>query len=276
MISSYCPSCGATLRHSEGQIGQQKKCPSCGTRLVVTATGAVTVSRWETDQVAHKSHDSTDNLRRWNESGQPRKWVKGHEGQWNHQDWLALLAALKQSSYWPMEPAAVGAVLEEIKGEWQKQARPTRNEGREPKHHDTAIKKASPVSDSQSSGRDVKPMQTPPSTENFTSTFNCPRCNAVHEARYDNLSSPFICSSCGHKSRHTFGELDWYQYRRDNPDMPMPPPPDATVPATDNARQELIAQMYKEGVAQGLSFEEITRRTSERLFGRQGKRRSMR
>ena len=59
-----------------------------------------------------------DNLRRWRESGQPRQWVKAHQGSWNHDDWLALLDELKHSSYWPMQPDAVGLVLEETKCEW--------------------------------------------------------------------------------------------------------------------------------------------------------------
>ena len=63
------------------------------------------------------------------------------------------------------------------------------------------------------------------------STFNCPECNALQQARKDNLSSVFSCSSCGHKSKYTVGELDWFQYRREHPDMPMPLPPDETISA---------------------------------------------
>ena len=46
-----------------------------------------------------------------------RAWVESHKGQWNHGDWLALLDELKRSHFWPVQPAAVGAVLEEIKQE---------------------------------------------------------------------------------------------------------------------------------------------------------------
>jgi hypothetical protein len=58
-----------------------------------------------------------ENLRRWRESGQPRRWVEAHRGSWNHNDWLSLLEELKRSPYWPMHPNAIGAVLEEAKGE---------------------------------------------------------------------------------------------------------------------------------------------------------------
>jgi hypothetical protein len=59
-----------------------------------------------------------ENLRRWQESGQARAWVQARKGQWNHADWLALLSDLKRSPYWPVQPEAVGQVLEQIKREW--------------------------------------------------------------------------------------------------------------------------------------------------------------
>jgi hypothetical protein len=59
-----------------------------------------------------------ENLRRWRESGQPRAWVEAHRGQWNHTDWLDLLEELKRSPFWPLQPEAVGEVLEELKQEW--------------------------------------------------------------------------------------------------------------------------------------------------------------
>lgn len=58
-----------------------------------------------------------DNLRRWEESGQPRLWVESRCGVWDHRDWLILLANLRHGEFWPMEPAAVGAVLERLKQE---------------------------------------------------------------------------------------------------------------------------------------------------------------
>jgi tetratricopeptide (TPR) repeat protein len=62
-----------------------------------------------------------ENLRRWRESGQPQSWVQAHRGQWNHEDWLALLETLKRSGFWPLKPEDVGAVLEEIKRHATKQ-----------------------------------------------------------------------------------------------------------------------------------------------------------
>ena len=59
-----------------------------------------------------------ENLRRWRESGQAQAWVEQRQGCWNHDDWLALLAELKGSSWWPMRADAVGLTLEEIKRQW--------------------------------------------------------------------------------------------------------------------------------------------------------------
>lgn len=55
------------------------------------------------------------NLRRWEESGQPRRWVESRQGQWNHADWLSLLETLQASEFWPLDPDAVSDVLDEVK-----------------------------------------------------------------------------------------------------------------------------------------------------------------
>ena len=55
------------------------------------------------------------NLERWKASGEPKRWVEAHNYKWNYGDWLQLLDSLEKSQYWPMDPDAVGAVLEELK-----------------------------------------------------------------------------------------------------------------------------------------------------------------
>src|SRR5947209_20209678 len=57
----------------------------------------------------------SENLRRWQQSGGPRRWVDARQGRWNHDAWLALLAELRQSPYWPLDPAAVGLALDEAR-----------------------------------------------------------------------------------------------------------------------------------------------------------------
>jgi hypothetical protein len=57
------------------------------------------------------------NLRRW-EAGPARDWVEARQGQWGHDDWLALLGALRRSDCWPIDPDAVHEVLERLTAEW--------------------------------------------------------------------------------------------------------------------------------------------------------------
>jgi hypothetical protein len=56
-----------------------------------------------------------ENLKRWCESGQARAWVAARNGEWNHDDWLALLDSLQKSEFWPMDAEAIGRTLEEFK-----------------------------------------------------------------------------------------------------------------------------------------------------------------
>ena len=77
-----------------------------------TATDEVTAAR------TSNRGSPDDNLRRWQESGRPRAWVEAHRGHWNHEQWLGLLAELQQSPFWPMQPDAVGQLLEQTKQEW--------------------------------------------------------------------------------------------------------------------------------------------------------------
>jgi serine/threonine protein kinase len=54
----------------------------------------------------------TENARRWEASPEPRAWVEAHRGQWNHADWLQLLAGLRISPFWPMREEDIGRILE--------------------------------------------------------------------------------------------------------------------------------------------------------------------
>jgi hypothetical protein len=58
------------------------------------------------------STDSQANFDRWKASDEPEAWVRTHRNGWNHDDWLALLASLKKSGYWPMDEAKIGKHLE--------------------------------------------------------------------------------------------------------------------------------------------------------------------
>ena len=60
-------------------------------------------------------HSAEENLLRWQQSGEPQRWVAERQGNWNHSDWLALLNTLRTSPFWPMELAKIGMVLETSK-----------------------------------------------------------------------------------------------------------------------------------------------------------------
>ena len=69
----------------------------------------------------HDCHgaDSRRNLSRWQSSREPETWVRAHSNGWNHQDWLDLLASLRTSQYWPIEEAAIGQHLEELRAKME-------------------------------------------------------------------------------------------------------------------------------------------------------------
>lgn len=58
-----------------------------------------------------------ENLQRWREQA-ARSWVEARRGEWNHQDWVDLLASLERSDYWPLAPEDIGHVLEDLKREY--------------------------------------------------------------------------------------------------------------------------------------------------------------
>jgi hypothetical protein len=57
------------------------------------------------------------NLRAWESSGGPRRWVAWRQGRWDHGDWLALLREVERS-FGPVEPDALGLLLEEHRRRW--------------------------------------------------------------------------------------------------------------------------------------------------------------
>ncbi len=54
------------------------------------------------------------NLERWCQSGAPERWCQANQGHYSSDDWQNLLGALWWTEYWPMEPAAMRAVIDEL------------------------------------------------------------------------------------------------------------------------------------------------------------------
>jgi ankyrin repeat protein len=48
-------------------------------------------------------------------SARPEAWVRTHLKGWNHEDWLGLLASLRDSQFWPMDEASLGRALETLR-----------------------------------------------------------------------------------------------------------------------------------------------------------------
>src|SRR4051812_46550681 len=69
-------------------------------------------------QVLEEAGRHWANLQAWQAAGEAAQWVEEHNGSWNHDEWLALLEDLRASEFWPLDPQAVGQVLEQLKAEW--------------------------------------------------------------------------------------------------------------------------------------------------------------
>jgi hypothetical protein len=62
-----------------------------------------------------RQSDPRENLDRWKASQQPESWVRQHLKGWNQNDWLDLLALLRDSQYWPLDEAAIGQHIETLR-----------------------------------------------------------------------------------------------------------------------------------------------------------------
>lgn len=58
------------------------------------------------------------NLRRWEESGEPYRWVEARRGRWSHADWERLLASLERSPF-AASAEAVAAALERARQRYE-------------------------------------------------------------------------------------------------------------------------------------------------------------
>lgn len=58
------------------------------------------------------------NLTRLAKTSLPMDFVKSHEGEWNHQDWLVFCASLEEKGFTPIDLDQVGLLLEKVKAEY--------------------------------------------------------------------------------------------------------------------------------------------------------------
>ena len=55
------------------------------------------------------------NLTRWQDSGQPHRWVWDSSGAWCHDEFVSLLDTLRAGPYWPLNEDDVLKTLEEAR-----------------------------------------------------------------------------------------------------------------------------------------------------------------
>ena len=72
----------------------------------------------EAEEAVRRLAAEWENLRRWLDSGAAREWVAARQGRWGPDDWHALLANLRQSASWPLNPDEVHRALEVLKRQW--------------------------------------------------------------------------------------------------------------------------------------------------------------
>lgn len=58
-------------------------------------------------------------LRRWEESGEPYRWVEAHRGRWTPSQWEQLLAGLERSPFGPLDAAAAAVVVERARRRYE-------------------------------------------------------------------------------------------------------------------------------------------------------------
>ena len=84
------------------------------------------------------------NLKRWESSNNPRKWVESRLQGWNDDQWRKLLAVVKGSAYWPLDETELGRSLEATRRQVlaERQAAEERKQADEAKQRAAADKAA--------------------------------------------------------------------------------------------------------------------------------------
>lgn len=58
------------------------------------------------------------NLTRLAKTSLPKDFVKNHNGEWNHRDWLEFCASLEEKGFTPIDLDKVGLLLEKAKTDY--------------------------------------------------------------------------------------------------------------------------------------------------------------
>jgi hypothetical protein len=60
-------------------------------------------------------NDPEENIKRFAKTPIAMNFVKAHNGDWNHADWLKFLEEVKEKGYFPIDTDRVGLILEDKK-----------------------------------------------------------------------------------------------------------------------------------------------------------------
>ncbi len=105
----------AAILQSAGAVTPSEAPSAASTAPAASSEPSSSPQRPLADDPTAARNSPETNLSRWKASGNPEEWVRQRNLQWSHQDWLDLLASLRRSDFWPMEPDEIGRVLEEQK-----------------------------------------------------------------------------------------------------------------------------------------------------------------
>ncbi len=62
-----------------------------------------------------KASDPEENIKRFAKTPLATNFVKAHNGNWNHADWLNFLREIEEKGYFPIDTDRVGLILEDKK-----------------------------------------------------------------------------------------------------------------------------------------------------------------
>jgi ankyrin repeat protein len=82
-----------------------------GVMGAIAGAKAVLELDWPINPATRTSKSRDENLRSWERSGVPKKWVGDLGGQWTHSNYLDLLTSLRRSEFWPMNLPEIWALL---------------------------------------------------------------------------------------------------------------------------------------------------------------------
>src|SRR5262245_18844237 len=94
-IEMKCTGCQWPFKWPDSMAGKTDECPVCGVYVTIPPTGSQPASAPSIPSATSAAtSDESGNLRRWQETKEPYRWVWERSGSWDHALWVALLESL--------------------------------------------------------------------------------------------------------------------------------------------------------------------------------------